>query len=210
MQITKIKIRLTSDFQNRRTKAVASIWLNKMVSIHGIRVVAGKGDTDDLKLEYPMRKDEFGKARIAVHPANEAWTRKLEDAIFSAYRQVLEAPSELDLNLSEETFDSIPVTHVHIRPSIDPYDPMCAQVGMVLGDGIVLRGAKIWREKAGNLRIALPARTMKRGDEISVCRLAGDKKSSRKWLLQAILPHYDKAVTAGAGRAYSWSQDSAS
>lgn len=89
MTITDVKIR--GLYQEERLKAVASVTFDNELVVHDIKIIQ---TSTRLIAAMPSRKDTTGTGRIyrdIAHPINIETRKKIEDAVFAAYQEAVEA-----------------------------------------------------------------------------------------------------------------------
>lgn len=97
MQITDLKIRKM--MVEGRLRAIISITLDGMLTVHDIKVVQGD---NRLFVAMPSRKDESGIFRDIVHPISVEARQYLESVILSAYQEQLSQMQAEAAVLSDE------------------------------------------------------------------------------------------------------------
>ena len=94
MNITDIRIRrLTTD---SKMKAIVSITFDDEIVIHDIKLIEG---VDGLFFAMPSRKLPNGTFRDIAHPINSEARKKIEDAVFEKYEEVL---NEMETETADE------------------------------------------------------------------------------------------------------------
>lgn len=83
MQITNVRIK-KSDNTNK-LKAVASITIDDVFVVHGIRVIEGK---EGNFIVFPSRKLKNGKFLDVAHPLNTDVRNTIQGAVLEAYNSV--------------------------------------------------------------------------------------------------------------------------
>lgn len=96
MEITDVRIRkLPSE---GKMKAIVSVTFDDQIVIHDIKIIEGN---DSLFIAMPSRRLPNGEFRDIAHPINAESRKKVEDAVFAKYEEVLQE-SENDLAEVEE------------------------------------------------------------------------------------------------------------
>ena len=97
MEITDVRIRkLPSE---GKMKAIVSVTFDEEVVIHDIKIIEG---AESLFIAMPSRKLPNGEFRDIAHPINAEARKKVEDAVFAKYEEILnEAKSEEDNSVEE-------------------------------------------------------------------------------------------------------------
>lgn len=90
MEITDVRIRkLPSE---GKMKAIVSVTFDEEIVIHDIKIIEG---AESLFIAMPSRKLPNGEFRDIAHPINAEARKKVEDAVFAKYEEILnEAESE--------------------------------------------------------------------------------------------------------------------
>ena len=96
MKITDVRIRkLPSE---GKMKAIVSVTFDEEVVIHDIKIIEG---AESLFIAMPSRKLPNGEFRDIAHPINAEARKKVEDAVFAKYEEILNETSSDEL-ISEE------------------------------------------------------------------------------------------------------------
>ena len=81
MEITEIRITLRED---EKLKAFASITLDNMIVIRGLKVIEGSGGTF---IAMPSRQRKDGTYQDIAHPINRETREWLESQVIAAYKE---------------------------------------------------------------------------------------------------------------------------
>lgn len=85
MNITDVRIRkLPSE---GKMKAIVSVTFDEEIVIHDIKIIEG---VDSLFIAMPSRKLPNGEFRDIAHPINADSRKKVEEAVFAKYEEILE------------------------------------------------------------------------------------------------------------------------
>ncbi|MDO5713798.1 MAG: septation regulator SpoVG [Tissierellia bacterium] len=96
MNITDIRIRrLTTD---SKMKAIVSVTFDDEVVIHDIKLIEG---VEGLFVAMPSRKLPNGSFRDIAHPIHSEARKKIEDAVFAKYEEVVKE-MELETEVKED------------------------------------------------------------------------------------------------------------
>lgn len=91
MKITKVVLR-NKEKEDSRMKAIATVTLDEVFVITGIRVIQGD---DKMFIAMPSRKVSEGVYDDIAHPVNQETRKMFEDAIFKAYDEMQKSGEEI-------------------------------------------------------------------------------------------------------------------
>ncbi len=87
IEITEIRITLLDNHQQDRLKAFATITLNKVFVVRGLKIIRGpNGDF----VAMPSRRRPDGQFRDIAHPINNETRQQMEEVILNEYQRELE------------------------------------------------------------------------------------------------------------------------
>lgn len=89
MKITDVRIRKLPD--EGKMKAIVSVTFDDEIVIHDIKIIEG---ADSLFIAMPSRKLPNGEFRDIAHPINAESRKKVEDAVFAKYEEIINEPEE--------------------------------------------------------------------------------------------------------------------
>lgn len=89
MEITDIRIKkiTTESTAESKMKAVVSVTFDDCFVVHDIKVIEGQ---DKIFTAMPSRKTLEGEFKDIAHPINKEMRSKLENAVITAYRKLID------------------------------------------------------------------------------------------------------------------------
>ncbi|RVU55184.1 septation regulator SpoVG [Anaerosphaera multitolerans] len=87
MKITDVRIRKLPD--EGKMKAIVSVTFDEEIVIHDIKIIEG---AESLFIAMPSRKLPNGEFRDIAHPINSDARKKVEDAVFAKYEEIINEP----------------------------------------------------------------------------------------------------------------------
>lgn len=97
MNITDVRIRkLPSE---GKMKAIVSVTFDEEIVIHDIKIIEG---VDSLFIAMPSRKLPNGEFRDIAHPINADSRKKVEEAVFAKYEEILEEAGNEEAEIETE------------------------------------------------------------------------------------------------------------
>lgn len=97
MNITDVRIRkLPSE---GKMKAIVSVTFDEEIVIHDIKIIEG---VDSLFIAMPSRKLPNGEFRDIAHPINADSRKKVEEAVFAKYEEILEEAENEEAEIETE------------------------------------------------------------------------------------------------------------
>ena len=97
MNITDVRIRkLPSE---GKMKAIVSVTFDEEIVIHDIKIIEG---IDSLFIAMPSRKLPNGEFRDIAHPINADSRKKVEEAVFAKYEEILEEAENEEAEIETE------------------------------------------------------------------------------------------------------------
>ena len=91
MKITDVRVKVVNS--ESRLRGVATITFDDSFVVHDIRIIEGE---NGLFVAMPSKKTPNGTFRDIAHPIHGEMRKMIEDAIVSAYQELLDAPEEHD------------------------------------------------------------------------------------------------------------------
>ncbi len=145
-----------------RTKATATILLNKKLLIQSVRIVEVQDEAtgeSSLRVYYPTQRLSEDRYRRCVS-TREDFREELDSAVLDAYEKVMADPSDNTVTFSEDEGDfEITDTNVFPIPSEgETPNPLLAKVGVQFDEKIWLRGMILARRSDGTRILRSPSR----------------------------------------------------
>lgn len=161
ININNVRIFLNNN-PSARTKATATVLLNKKLLLQSIRIVELQDEATGepfLRVYYPNQRLSNDRYRRCVS-VGEEFRKELDAAILDAYEQVLGGASDNTVTLSDEEGDfEITNTNVFPIPSEgETPNPLLAKVGIQLDEKLWLRGMLLVRLNGGFRILRSPSR----------------------------------------------------
>jgi len=192
MTITHIRIFPYYRSAESALKATATVVLNGVFILQGIRITTSRNDESRLSVVYPSRTLERGGSRICYFPGTEDARLRYEEVILSAYAQYLENPEVTSFELSKMEDLTFHITDATIYPVLDPAFSVRAKVRLELDGELVLKGMTLQAREDGSLWLRMPHRELKNGQKMDLYHPLTNE--AREALTSAMLPFYDEAV----------------
>lgn len=81
-----IEVKIRRIYHDKPIRALASITLDRFIAVHNIKIIETPGR---LFVAMPSRRGDKGTFRDIVHPINSTARQEIEDAVITAYYDVV-------------------------------------------------------------------------------------------------------------------------
>ena len=190
MSNNKLDVRVYPiDEPTGNTLAFASIAVDDMVAIRGVRVVDGE---KGMFMSMPQSKDKEGEYHDIAFPLNGDLRKEMEAAVIDEYMNVANLPPDqrgydapdMSANIKPEDIK----LDVRVYPLDEPQGNTKAFASVSLDDAVAIRGVRVVDGKKG-LFVTMPQSKDKEGDYHDIAfPLNGDL---RKEITKTVLDKYE-------------------